>query len=394
VPAAVQQPSVLKIPIDELGIGDLSIKLPNGLTGAQAQVAATSPAIPRVSTWGIWNEPNEGTWLNPQYKVVARHRHVLVAPMLYRGLVDAAWTALAAGGHGSDLILIGETASGGTTRPVPFVRALYCVGSSDRPLQGAAATAIGCPASGDPATFASDHPGLFDGVGYAHHPYSFDVPPSHHYKLSKYVTLANLPTFENDLNSIFTAYGKLPSGGVPMYDTEWGYKTNPPDPYVRTSLAQQATWLNEGEYMSYNLPYVHSDAQFLLYDDHPRQGARVGSRSYWSTFQTGLLTTAGNPKPAYTAYRIPIWLPRARHGPRVTIWGQLRPANHASTQFAVIEYERRGTNSWRQLRELQTANPQGYLVAHVGIPAAGQVRLDWLDPVTGNLEYSRPVNVR
>ncbi len=25
-------------------------------------------AIPRVNYWGIWNEPNEGAWLNPQWR--------------------------------------------------------------------------------------------------------------------------------------------------------------------------------------------------------------------------------------------------------------------------------------------------------------------------------------
>jgi hypothetical protein len=375
-----------------LGLGGISITLPNGVTRAQAQAAATADVIPRVTTFGLWNEPNLGTWLNPIYKIV-HHRHVLVSPLIYRRLVDAGYAGLAATGHGGDTILIGETASRGGIRPLPFVRALYCAGSSDRPLRGASATAIGCPSSGDAATFVAAHPGLFDGIGYAHHPYSFDVPPNHRYSLSDYVTLANLPQFEHHLNRIFSAYGKLPSGGVPMYLTEWGYKTNPPDPYVHTSLSQQATWLNQGEFMSYELPYVRANAQFLLYDDHPRAGKRVGSRDYWSTFQSGLLYTNGKPKPSYAAFRIPIWLPNPRHSGRVTIWGQLRPADHMSTQFAVVEYKRAGSAAWQQIREVQTSSPQGYLVAHVSLPAAGQIRLDWLDPGTGNVEYSRVVDV-
>jgi hypothetical protein len=391
-PADVPSPSVLKLPVG-LGLGGISIRLPNGLTTQQAAQAATSDVIPRVSTWGIWNEPNEGTWLNPQYKTV-HHKIVLVSPRLYRGLVDAGYGALTATGHSGDTILIGETASGGVIRPLQFVEALYCVGSSDEPLSGDAATAIGCPASGSPAAFAGEHPGLFDGVGYADHPYSFDVPPSTPYRLSQYVTIANLPQFERVLNQIFTVYGKLPRGGVPQYITEWGYKSNPPNPYVRTSLSQQATWLNQGQYMSYKLPYVHSNAQFLLVDDAPRAGKRPGSRSYWSTFQTGLFYQNGKPKPSYDAYRIPIWLPHPRAGSRVTVWGQLRPANHTSAQFAIIEYERKGTSSWRQIREVQTDNSQGYLVAHVRLPAAGQVRLEWLNPGSGALEFSRNATVR
>lgn len=383
-------PASQPTPSNSLTLGGLTVTLPNGLTGAQAEAVATGPVIPRVSTWGIWNEPNEGTWLDPQYKVV-HHRQLLVAPLLYRQLVDSAYASLVATGHGSDTIMIAETASGGTTKVMPFVRALYCVGRSLRPLHGAAATAIGCPASGDPTAFAAANPGLF--TAFAHHPYSFDVPPSTRFPLSEYVTIANLPQFEHDLNTIFSEYGRLPPGGVPMYLTEWGYKTDPPNPYVHTSLAQQAAWLNEGEYMSWRLPYVRSNAQFLLYDDHPRAGKRPGSRSYWSTFQTGLLYVNGQPKPAYAAYRIPIWLPDPLSGRRVTIWGQLRPANHSSTQFGIVEYERRGSTTWQQIREVATDSPQGYVVAHVPIPAPGLVRLDWLDPSTGDVDYSRAATV-
>jgi hypothetical protein len=322
---------------------------------------------------------------------MVHHKQVLVAPMLYRGLVDAAYSAFVATGHGADTIMVGETASGGNTKVMPFVRALYCVGRSLRPLGGASAIALGCPASGDPASFAAAHPGLF--TAFAHHPYSFDVPPSTRFPLSQYVTIANLRQFEQDLNRIYSVYGKLPAGGVPMYLTEWGYKTNPPNPYVHTSLAEQATWLNEGEFMSWELPFVRSNAQFLLDDDQPRSGKRVGSRDYWSTFQTGLLYVDGKPKPAYDAYRIPIWLPRPHHGRRVTIWGQLRPANHTMVQFAIVEYKRRGTNTWQQIREAATASPQGYLVAHVAIPAAGSIRLDWLNPATGAVDSSRVVAV-
>ncbi len=61
---------------------------------------------------------------------------VLIAPVLYRQLVDAAYSALRATGHGRDTILIGETASRGWILPLPFVQALYCVGANDRPVVG------------------------------------------------------------------------------------------------------------------------------------------------------------------------------------------------------------------------------------------------------------------
>jgi hypothetical protein len=114
---------------------------------------------------------------------------------------------------------------------------------------------------------------------------------------------------------------------------------------------------------------------------------------YWSSFQTGLIGLDGKPKLSYSSWRVPIWLPSARHGSSVTVWGQLRPADHTTIQYAVLELRRAGSSTWDQLTELQTQNGEGFLSSRVSIPAAGQVRLAWLDPSTGNVEYSRAVGV-
>ena len=129
-----------------------------------------------------------------------------------------------------------------------------------------------------------------------------------------WITLQNLGVLERVLNGVFASYGRSRPGGIPLYLSEWGYKTNPPNPYVKTSLAQQATWLDQGEYMTWKIGYVRALAQFLLVDDRPRASEPVGSRLYWHTFQTGLETMDGAPKPSLAAFRIPIWLPDARHG--------------------------------------------------------------------------------
>jgi hypothetical protein len=179
---------------------------------------------------------------------------------------------------------------------------------------------------------------------------------------------------------------------VPLYLTEWGFKSNPPNPYVKTSLAQQAAWIDEGEYLTWREPYVRALTQFLLVDSPPKPGARKGSALYWSTFQTGLENMNGSPKPSLGAFRVPIWLPVARHGAHVTVWGQLRPADHSTTQYGLIEFQRRGSSTWKQLTEVQTSSPEGFLVSHVSIPSAGLVRLGWLDP-NGSVYYGRSVPV-
>jgi len=365
------------------------------LTGAQQQSQPAPPPqpIPRVDYWGIWNEPNERSWLNPWYRPLPHHRRAYIQPELYRGLVDAAWQGLASSDHASDTVMIGETANRGILTPVQFVRSLYCVSARLRPLRGAAASAVGCPASGPPGSFVAAHPGLFEAAGYAHHPYAFDSPPNRPYPDRSFVTIYNLRSFERLLNRIFAVYGVHPSGGVPIYLTEWGYKTDPPNPYAHVSLATQAAWLDEGEYMTWRDPFVRSLTQFLLVDSLPKPGARRGSALYWSTFQTGLETMSGAPKPAFSTYRMPIWLPVARHGSHVAVWGQVRPADHAASQWAILEFRPRGSSKWSELTELQTNSPEGYFWTHVSIPSAGAVRLAWYDPSLGVI-FSRTVGVR
>ena len=349
--------------------------------------------IPKVSYWGIWNEPNERSWMNPWYKSLPHHRKQLLQPSDYRQLVSAAYTGLTATGHAGDTIMVGETANRGVMDPLPFIRALYCVGSNLRPLRGSAASAFRCPTSGSHSQFVNANPGLFK-TSFAHHPYAFpyQTPPNRPYPYKTFITLDNVPSLERMLGGIMSAYGVHRPGGVPLYLTEWGYKTNPPNPYVHTSPALQATYLNEGEYMTWQEPYVKGLTQFLLVDSRPKATEPKGSALYWSTFQTGLEYANGTPKPSFAAFQVPIWLPNPHHGRRVTVWGQLRPADHTTTQYGEIEFRRTGSRSWRELAEVQTNNSEGYLVSHVSIPAAGLVRLGWLDP-SGSVSYSRSVAV-
>jgi hypothetical protein len=362
------------------------------LTGSQGGQAST---LPRVNYWGIWNETNERSWLNPWWQTLRGGGTAMIQAKLYRGIVDAVWGGLAASGHSpahGDTILIGETANRGVWQPVPFIRALYCLSSSYKPLRGSAATKVACPTSPNRGKFVAQHPGLFNASGYAHHPYGFDVAPNRPYPDRSYVTLANIGSLERTLNRIFAAYGKHPPGGVPLYLTEWGYKTNPPNPYVRTSPAQQQVWLDQGAYLAWRLSYVRALAQFLLFDDRPKPGEPRGSRLYWSSFQTGLMYINGDPKPAYSTYPIPIWLPNARHGSSVEVWGQLRPADHTVLQYATLQFQPQGSADWTDLGVLYTSSSEDFLDYRVAIPGAGSVRLAWTSP-TGQSFYSRAVSV-
>src|SRR5207302_5346268 len=110
-----------------------------------------------------------------------------------------------------------------------FVRALYCVDTRLRPLRGATASALGCPTSNQAGAFPSQHPALFAAAGFAHHPYALLTPPALAARNADDVAIADIPRLDGTLRRIFAAYRQR--SRLPIYDTEFGYQTRPPDPF-------------------------------------------------------------------------------------------------------------------------------------------------------------------
>lgn len=352
-----------------------------------------STALPRVGIWGIWNEPNYPAWLQPTRRKLASGILQQTQPWIYRGMINAAWRGLQNSGHRGDTILIGETANAGNETPLPFVKDLYCVNASYRQLTGNAAAREGCPYTPNRAQFVSRNPGLFAASGWAHHPYGFDTAPNRPVHESGWITLYNIRALERTLNATLASYRIHPPGGTPVYVTEWGYRTNPPNPYVRTSLSQQQTWLDQGDYQLWRAPYVKSIANFLLFDGPPVFKYPRGSRKYYSNFQTGLEYYNGKPKPSFSSYPVPVWLPNPRHGSHVTVWSQLRAANHSAVQTGLIQFRRSKQARWTTIRAAQTSSRQGFLITAVAIPSAGWLRVGCRNKWTGQMNYSRTVAI-
>jgi hypothetical protein len=356
--------------------------------------------VPRVNFWSVWNEPNQPGWLAPQWRSF-HGQQVLNSPRLYREYVEAAFQGLFATGHtvSTDTILVGELAPEGyttpgyyiATTPMPFLRALYCVDANYRPLRGDAATSLGCPTKGSSWDFIFQNLGLFAATGFAHHPYYFFHPPDYSSPDPDFVPIANLGRLESGLDRAFAAYGLRRQ--MPLYVTEYGYQTNPPDPFQLVTPSQQAAYLNEADYIAWRDPRVRSVSQFLLYDAKPDTRYPPFNFSYWDTFQTGLLFANGQPKPSEAAYRMPLWIPfpRVRAHGVMLVWGQLRPANHKVTQNAAIQWRPSG-GAFRTIAVASTSNPDGYLTTDIRPPGSGEVRIAWLTPL-GHVLLSRTVPV-
>ena len=357
--------------------------------------------LPRVSYWSIWNEPNQPGWLAPQWGSVSAQR-VMVSPGVYRANMDAAYASLSHTGHttSTDTILIGELAPEGSEAttsespitPLPFLRTLYCLDSNYQPLRGVPATGADCPASGSPSAFVSAHPALFQATGLGHHPYSFFLPPGASMSDQNFAPLSDLPRLESTLDRIFAAYSVHRQ--LPLYFTEYGYETNPPNPYRGVSLSRQALYLDQAEYMAWKDPRVRAMAQFLLEDSAPDPSFPKGSIGYWSTFQTGLEFLGGAHKPSFDAYRLPIYIPTPsfHSGASLFVWAMLRPAPNGTVQHAQIQWSS-GDGQYRTIASVSTSDPSGFLTATVKPPGSGALRIQWVSP-TGATVESRSAAVR
>jgi len=354
--------------------------------------------------WSIWNEPNQPGWLRPQARNVGG-RTIPASPRVYRGLQDAGYASLVASGHGRDTIVLAETAPRGTARlnkvspmrPLLFIRELYCLDRRLRPYGGRAARVRGCPVNAaGRRRFTADHPGLFASTGWAHHPYGLEVSPSTPDLQPDQVTLVVLHRLTGTLDRIFRRYGV--NRRLPIWLTEYGYQTDPPDPIIGVPWPRQAAWINEADYLAHRNRRVRSVAQFLLTDDAPdRRVPPSDPRYYGSTFQSGLATIEGRRKPSFRAYQVPIHASRSRvrRGKTLDLYGQLRPARNGSSLTADIEFRPETSRSWRLVRRVAVRSFRNSLLAPVRMLRSGSLRLTWRDPAApGALQRSRAVTVR
>jgi hypothetical protein len=209
-----------------------------------------------VALWSVWNEPNLQLFLSPQF--VGKK---IVGPANYAKLFKAAYAGIKSG-NSLAKVAIGETSARGR----------------DKPLAGVSASIA-------PGTFAKNLakvPGLkFD--AWAHHPYPTapNLPPTQKVRYPN-VTLSTLPKFEADLKKYFHR-------SVPIWITEYGHETKPPDP-KGVSYATQAKYAVQALNIAKNDPNVQMFIWFVFHD------------SAGNPWQSGLYGASNNQKPAYDPF--------------------------------------------------------------------------------------------
>jgi len=355
--------------------------------------------LPAVRFWSIWNEPNQPGWLTPQYE--RRGSKVVPwSPVMYRELFYAGRSALQGTGHDGDIILVGETAPLGSgrqnpkspIRPKRFIRELFCVDANLKRLTGANAAKRQC-------SYLEKFQGLakkFGFTAWAHHPYTKKLPPTRRDSEGDSITMANVGELATLLDRVGERTSLIPKAGNTTMMTEFGYETEPPDPFSGVSLEKQAEYINEGDYIAYRESSVLANTQFLLRDVEPDRRAKKNTKRYWFTYQSGLQFADGRPKPAATAYRLPFVVTGqgvdsvGRLG--VRFWGWLRFLGPNTQTEVTLQYKPIGGQDFSTIGEpVKVTNSFGFFEAQRSIPDAGTWRAVWTNPVTGTPVTSREV---
>jgi hypothetical protein len=289
---------------------------------------------------------------------------VSFAAARYRALFRAGAAALHATGHARDTILIGETspigsAGGGlakrTAPPVTFMHDLLCLSAGGHRLHGRAARAAWCG-----GTFHR-----LAATGVAHHPYTpaASCPPRCKGGHGD-ATIASLGSLLKAVDAGGRT-GRL-RRRLPLWLTEFGFQSNPPNKYAGVRLAKQAEYINWSDWIAFRSPRVKSVAQYELYDD-TRDGA----------FQTGLRLAGGRRKPAWFAYRLPIFVTHSGRT-HVKVFGQVRPAG---SRRVAIQRKATPKAAWKTVARV-SVNSSGYLYRRLH-GRGGSWRLEW-SPATGS----------
>ena len=228
-------------------------------TAVASRYSGRFAGFPYVGFYGIWNESNLGTFLQPQFNSQGK----IVSPANYAKLAAAGYVGIKAG-NSRALVAIGETSS---------------TGRDKKRLRQTDSVA--------PATFAkgvatANKRLKFD--AWAQHPYPFPVNQAPTQKV-RYpnVNLNSLPQLGTDLD---TWFGRK---NIPIWITEYGHETKPGEP-KGVSESQQAAYAQQAIGIAKANKRVPMFIWFVFKD------------STGSTWQSGLYRSDGSAKPAK-----PLW---------------------------------------------------------------------------------------
>jgi hypothetical protein len=272
---------------------------------------AAAKRFPWVHMWTAWNEPNSRTFSVP------------VSPRLYvRTVLNPAYAALHQASRANKL-------AGGVTSPRRTPSGMSPLAY----MQG----------------MHSAHARL---DAYAQNPYPIErAETPFESSCAACFTMAELGSIRANVTRYF--------GGKPLWLTEYGYQTNPPDRLLGVSYALQARYIGEAALHVWQQRGVTVLIHFLVRDE-PSLGG----------WQSGLFSAHGAAKLAYHAFALPL-AEVSRHGSRVALWGQVRPGNGRRAYVL----QRSAGGRWRSVGGTYHTAANGAFSRAVPLPAGSRVRI-------------------
>jgi hypothetical protein len=316
-----------------------------------------------VSLFSIWNEPNEPSFLLPQFNA----NGTPASGRIYRGLYQAGYAGLQKAGIANPKVLFGETAPVGyenvksllrieksaallhPVSPLTFLRESLCLSAKYKKSSSCSELQM---------------------AGYSHHAYTQAAGP-HWVPPKEDVTIGVLSRLSSALSRAESARA-IPRGTA-IYLTEFGVQSKP-NKYEGVPVSVQAEYDAISEHIAYNNPRVAAFSQYLLKDD--ALGGKPGASVHGGTvgFQTGLEYSSGSPKPLYYAWPVPLTVTKTHSG--VSLWGLVRPAAGATKVTVLVKAK--GSKRYRTLKTVKT-NSAGYW--SLSSSTKGEVwRVSWTSP--------------
>jgi hypothetical protein len=224
-----------------------------------ARYNGTHAGFGTVTRWSIWNEPNLGRFLAPQFK-----GKKIVSPAAYAKLYLAGYKGIKAGNRFAQ-VAAGETSNRGSNRPTGSV-------GSDTVA---------------PATFArlvAEAAPHLPFAAWATHPYPsvYSLGPGQRVAYPN-VAFSTMSKFGASLKQWFHR-------NVPIWVTEYGEQTKPEDKNGGVSYAKQAADLKQALQLAKANPYVQMFIWFIFRD------------STTTTWASGVEKRSSAKKPGYAAF--------------------------------------------------------------------------------------------
>jgi hypothetical protein len=275
---------------------------------------AAARRYPWVRYWLIWNEPNKRLWLRPTKPgIYVQH---LLNPG-YEAIHAALPHARVGGG------VTGPRGANGGVSPVDWIRGM-----------------------------ARAH-AKFD--AYAHHPYPAspsETPSSGGCKNCPWLTMATIRKL--------LILVKRDFGPKPIWLTEYGYQTNPPDTFLGVPPKRQAAMLSLAAMRAWRLPRVTMFFQYL-YRDEPELGR----------FQSGLVFADDRPKPSLQAFKLP-FAQMGRRESQAIIWGQIRGGRPGRKTYRLEVLQK---NVWKPIKPERLTNEEGVFIRTIRLKRGALLRV-------------------